>query len=460
MASTYITTGNLSSAGNQKKWTFSAWMKRSGLGSNNGFLGFWVTSNNYFIGKFTSDDKLQFGNYDGGSYSTELVTNRVFKDVGAWYHIVYHYNSAESTSSNRAKIWVNGVQETSLGTANNPSLNANTKIPNAGYPIKIGEAKQSSSIYFDGSMTHVHFCDGYAYQASDFGSTDAATGSWNINTSPNVQYGTNGFFVLKDGNSVTDQSGQSNNLTVGGGTLTNTEDCPSNNFATLNSLFTCQGQATTFSNGNTTGQSPNSQGCAGVSTLGASSGKFYAEFKQSAESTTNEGAIGVCDTYYINNNDSLGGSSTPGYIEYSVACFGLRDGSGGNFYSSNGSKVNNASGQHGNWVNGDIIMVAMDLDNNRVYFGKNGQWQNGTYWSSATPNTYITLDSTGFEGTYHFVVGDSSSGNNVTWQANFGNGYFGTTQITSAGTNASNIGIFEYDVPTGYTALSTKGLNL
>ena len=117
-------------------------MKRSGLGSNNGFLGFWVTSNNYFIGKFTSDDKLQFGNYDGGSYSTELVTNRVFKDVGGWYHIVYHYNSAENTESGRAKIWVNGVQETSFATANYPSLDANTKIPNAGYPIKIGEAKE------------------------------------------------------------------------------------------------------------------------------------------------------------------------------------------------------------------------------------------------------------------------------------------------------------------------------
>ena len=42
---------------------------------------------------------------------------------------------------------------------------------------------------------------------------------------------------------------------------------------------------------------------------------------------------------------------------------------------------------------------------------------------------------------------------------NFGNGYFGTTAVSSAGTNASNNGIFEYDVPTGYTALSTKGLN-
>ena len=47
-----------------------------------------------------------------------------------------------------------------------------------------------------------------------------------------------------------------------------------------------------------------------------------------------------------------------------------------------------------------------------------------------------------------------------TTDANFGNGYFGTTAITSEGTNASGNGKFEYDVPTGYTALCTKGLNL
>ena len=35
--------------------------------------------------------------------------------------------------------------------------------------------------------------------------------------------------------------------------------------------------------------------------------------------------------------------------------------------------------------------------------------------------------------------------------------YFGTTAVASAGTNASgNLGIFEYDVPTGYTALINK----
>ena len=43
---------------------------------------------------------------------------------------------------------------------------------------------------------------------------------------------------------------------------------------------------------------------------------------------------------------------------------------------------------------------------------------------------------------------------------NFGQGYFGTTAVASAGSNASGIGTFEYDVPAGYTALSTKGLDI
>ena len=80
------------------------------------------------------------------------------------------------------------------------------------------------------------FFDGYKYDASDFGSTDSTTGEWKINTSPSVSYGTMVSWILKDGNSVTDQSGNSNNFTVGGGTLTKTEDCPSNVFATINAL--------------------------------------------------------------------------------------------------------------------------------------------------------------------------------------------------------------------------------
>ena len=82
-------------------------------------------------------------------------------------------------------------------------------------------------------MSHFHFVDGQQYDASVFGSTDATTGEWKINTSPTMTMGNNGFTILKDGNTITDQSSNSNNFTLGAGTLTQTEDCPSNVFATM-----------------------------------------------------------------------------------------------------------------------------------------------------------------------------------------------------------------------------------
>ena len=126
-------------------------------------------------------------------------------------------------------------------------------------------------------MSHFHFCDGYAYEASDFGSTDSTTGEWKINTSPSVSYGTNGFFILKDGNSVTDQSGNGNNFTVSGGTLTKTEDCPSNVFATFNNLS--NNPNGNFTNGNNTINTSSPGRGLSISTLGMSSGKYYCEFK-------------------------------------------------------------------------------------------------------------------------------------------------------------------------------------
>jgi hypothetical protein len=109
-------------------------------------------------------------------------------------------------------------------------------------------------------------------------------------------------------------------------------------------------------------------------------------------------------------------------------------------------------------------MVAVDLDNNKLYFGINGTWQNSgdpTSGATGTGAAYtITSANNTTHGVYHFTIGDTSSTGTFEHETNFGNGYFGTTAVASAGTNASGIGIFEFDVPTGYTALSTKGLNL
>ena len=100
-------------------------------------------------------------------------------------------------------------------------------------------------------------------------------------------------------------------------------------------------------------------------------------------------------------------------------------------------------------------MCALDLDNGKIYFGKNGTWSEsgdptsgstGTGAAYSVTTDYIYLPAVGLY--------DTTAGMSL----NFGNGYFGTTAVASAGTNASGIGTFEYDVPTGYTAVSTLGL--
>ena len=107
----------------------------------------------------------------------------------------------------------------------------------------------------------------------------------------------------------------------------------------------------------------------------------------------------------------------------------------------------------------------MDLDNNKIYWAKNGDWGDGSgSWDSSTFDAAVgdlaitAPASVGGNRHYFPTAGASDYSVSSTFQTNFGNGYFGTTAISSAGTNASDIGLFEYDVPTGFTALSTKGL--
>ena len=297
-----------------------------------------------------------------------------------------------------------------------------------------------SNYYFDGYMSHIHFIDGTQYAASDFGSTDS-NGVWTIKTSPSVTYGNHGFFILKDGNSVTDQSDNSNDWTVSAGTLTNDKDNPSNLFATWNPLMP---NSITYSNGNTTCTNTADANYRNAWTTIATptTGKWYAEFKAVSGFSAINKAIGYVEIEQTYDGDA--------HLEaYSL------EGS----YGSNGRVSYNQTIDTSvpTFTDGDIIGMALDLDNGKAYYHKNG-----TYINSGDP----TSGSTGTGG-YTMTTGKqyalasitiNQGGANV-WSANFGNGYFGTTAVASAGTNASGNGVFEYDVPTGYTALCTKGLN-
>jgi hypothetical protein len=289
-------------------------------------------------------------------------------------------------------------------------------------------------------LSHFHFADGQSLAPTVFGETDSTTGEWKIITSPSFTVGTEGFTILKDGNTITDQSSNSNDFTLGAGTLTKTEDNPSNVFATYNPLYNPGGSSYTFSNGNTKFEESGNQWKTTFSTLSAASGKYYGEFKCNG----NWMIVGVADmtrTFY-------------GIADRNFASTTYISEQGYGYYNADGTlRYRGSETSYGaTYGSGDIIGVALDCDNNRVFFSKNGTWQN-----SADP----TNASTGFSMTatnarYAFAVAVQQD----QVHANFGNGYFSTTAVSSAGTNASGNGIFEYDVPTGYTALSTKGLNL
>ena len=447
MASTYLTR-TPSGAGNRKKWTWSAWVKKHQESSSSTYNTplFGTAGGSYDTISFltTPNSPKLFMNIAG---SFERQTNALFRDCFGWYHIVVTFDSNQSTATDRLKVYINGVQQSSFSDNTNGSQDADSNI-NKAEAHQIGK-QQTLSRYGDFSMTHVHFCDGYAYAASDFGSTDSVTGEWSINTSPSVSYGTNGFFILKDGNSLTDQSPNTNNWSLGGGTLTKTEDNPSNVFATLNPLFTSS-NTINFTNGNTIATGVNYQNQRTGGTLASSSGKFYFESKVTGNAGFGGSIIGIAD--YDNAN-----------ITNSNTWFGSENNFVG-FYSSGRLRFagSGAYNDYGTVNVNDIIGFAFDIDNGFAYISRNGTWLNSGDPTSGSTGTGNVNRTGNLNYNFSEKLMGIAGGFQVTdaWTSNFGNGYFGTTAVSSAGTNASGNGIFEYDVPTGFTALSTKGLNL
>ena len=442
------------SAGNRRTWTWSAWIKKSKIAHSSAGTLFGAKDGSYpEILYFASDDTLVWQHDISGSDYLLTISNRKFRDVSGWLHIVLTKDTTQSTEADRVKIYINGEQQTltesQLGF---PGQNYEGAINN-NVTHTIGNW-ESNSYYFDGSMSHIHFTDGYAYAASTFGETDSTTGQWKINTNPSVTYGTNGFFILKDGNSVTDQSGNSNDFSVEQGTLTKTEDNPSNVFATLNPLVNLGTTSRTITNGNTKFNTSTSAWGNILSTLAFSSGKFYAEFEfTTLRASSGYGGMGITDaSENYDANDNL--------VNNTAFSAGVR----GDYRSGQSALVSAASvvsSNIGNFSNGDIIGLAADMDNKALYVHLNGTYYQvggvtGVPTSGSSKTGALTIPATCVD--CMFFAASYTVDAVIT--ANFGNGYFGTTAVSSAGTNASGNGIFEYDVPTGYTALSTKGLNL
>jgi len=427
MANTHLQK-TFSPSANRTRQTISVWVKRTGgLGTTQAIFSVYTGGTYYAHLRFKSDDSIQLYNYN----DINIRTNRKFRDTNGWYHIHVIIDTPNSTSTDRIRLYVNGERETDLSNTTYPAQNGEIKFGDSNLH-SIGSYDSGS--YFDGCMSHFHFITNNAYEPTLFGETDSTTGEWKIKTSPSVTYSTNSFFILKDGNSGTDQSGQSNDFSVTGGTLTKTEDNPSNVFATLNPL-NYTSSAIAYANGNTKAQYPGSW-IATLGTIGAKAGKYYWEAKVVSGNNAN--------LFYGISTDAVDLDTSPqnkaGVISQHI---------NGDRYVD----TTYTAGAAQALVNGDILGVALDLDSSpkTVKFYKNGS----LLTSSSSVNLTSTFDD---EFVFPIFIGNNSSASS-TWEVNFGNGFFATTQISSEGTNASGIGKFEHNVPANHTALCTKGLN-
>ena len=439
-------------AGNERTWTFSSWIKRGELGTHQSIFSQGV-SGDYISFRWNTNDYLSLAHWNGSSWDIDMETTRRFRDPGAWYHIVVTMDTTESVAADRAKIYINGIQETDITLGTYPSLNLDTNM-NSTTQFNLGYLGATSQYYFNGVMAHAHLTDGTAYAASSFGEFDATSGIWVAKTGPSVTYGTNGFFLkFASGALGTDSSGNANTMTVGG-TMTTTKDTPDNNFCTSTPVVGNADSATnlTLSNGNLTttviGSGQTNWGY--PSSMGVTKGKWYMEYEMG--STAANVRLGIIS----DTGMSIGGTTptanrtmrAPGLT---TATYGLSWA----YSAANGQYYTNDSGTaYGDSFTtaGDIIGCAFDADTGKLYFSKNGTWQNsGDPAAGTNPMVTITMDG----GSYYFLSAGYSNDN---WDVNYGNGYFGTTLITSPEADDAGEGAFKYDVPAGFYALCTNNI--
>jgi len=211
-------------AGSLTTWTISAWVKRGSLGGTQRVFSGGTGSTTYGTPICFAADTIDWLEFNGGSVVGRLTTTQVFRDPSAWYHIVCVWDSTNATSTNRMKMYVNGVQVTAFSSTAYPSSSASS-ITNNSSSLYLGVLNAGGlTQYFDGYLTEVNFIDGQALTPSSFGSTNALTGVWQPAKYTGT-YGTNGFYLPFTNTTSTttigyDFSGNSNNWTSNNISLT------------------------------------------------------------------------------------------------------------------------------------------------------------------------------------------------------------------------------------------------
>ena len=409
--------------GDPDKWTLSFWIKRTKLTYDTAHILNAGDSINYTTSvQFDDDDRFRFWQYSG-SYQMRLITTPVFRDPSAWYHIVIAYDSAQAVAASRVTISFNGVKITAFDTEEYPAQNLDSFL---GTDVRTGFGRYISyeaGPYLDAYLAEVHYVNGSALAVSEFGETND-DGVWAAKEYTG-SYGTGGFYLdfEASGDLGNDVSGNNNDMTTSGlDAADQMEDTPTNNHCTFNSVN--QSSSVALLDGNLV--IDGSGGGAyypAASTQLMQSGKWYIEFKQTSSVNVVYGVVTANQAGNIDGSDSgIPGDSGA-----------FSDGAG---YNLNGTLYEDGSST-GSWgdtfTTNDIIGVAIDADNGKVWFAKNNTWQ-----ASGDP------------------AGDSNPAATVTAPMVIFCSIWGTAG--ASGTMRSAEGDWTYSAPTGFNAINTSNI--
>ena len=391
----------------------------------------------------SSGNKFAF--YDTATNST-FETNTVLRDVSAWYHLVCRVDTTQSSNSDRVKLYINGVLQ-STSTTNTLTQNNNI-LWGKNSTHTVGK-RFGSSDSFDGYIAEFVFIMSSSLNATSFGVFNPVTNIWEPRPYAGT-YSTNGFRLdFADSSDLgNDVSGLNNDFTVNNLTsVDQSTDTCSNNFETLNPLnATLTNSTLTEGNLQFAGGSQSSPNYAYVSgTMAPSQGKWYWEVKAVDNAEIDQVGVALASSNFAVLANSNGLQATT-YGGKSVQL-------------SNGNKAGDGaqSSYMGGFSANDIMMIALDLDNGNIYFGRNGQWADGSGSADQSfPGTAAFTNLTSGEAYFPaHAMRDSAGNNSGESEYNFGSPPF---SISSGNADANGFGNFEYSVPSGYFALCTKNL--
>ena len=452
------------SGGNTKTWTFSGWFKLGLLGSQRGaspFLwsGYQDDSNRLqlmldnAVGTGAAGDFLCLYSSTSGSI---FQTTRVFRDPSAWYHIVVVSDTSNAVSSERIRLYINGIRETSFSTINYPSLNADlawNKDGSTWYLGKYYSGSGSGTYNYDGYMAELVNLDGTATDCNSFGEFNS-NGIWVPKDVSGLSFGTKGWYI--DGRDSSDlgddESGNGNDFSTSGlASHDQMADSPTNNFAVINAVYAdnaSAGNAGTLSNGNL-------QYVGGGSTFSVKgftfdlpkSGKWYFEYMIGGNND-GFGFVKQGEQGTINASNGPGQLSVAqgGGIQYT----GWRNG-------GNNTTTFADSNTGSPFTAGFIHQVAIDVDNGKFYYGVKNTYYAADGGDDGDPSGGTNHMSTfAFSTTDVVLLAGNYSGTQY-W--NFGqDGTFSGQQTAQGNSDANGVGNFYYAPPTNYLALCTKNL--